>query len=192
MREFACPYGGGLSACGSLRQIKSRRWRYGKLQAVTSPGKCGMSYSHMRRALLLPLLLFLPAACTTAPPSSQADCPQSRSTPTAPAEFLALQNPQAQQGLDTNRARRIFESGSGDSGCVFCHGKTGAGDGVLAGKYSVPPRNFSCAATMQALPDGQLFWAIREGVAGTAMPAHAQLSDEELWLLVGYVRSLAK
>lgn len=162
------------------------------LQASTSPGKCRMPHSLLRTVLLPAVLLFLPAACTTAPASSAAACPQSRFTAAAPAEFLTLENPLPIQSLDRERARRLYESGSGDTGCVFCHGKTGAGDGVLAGKYSVSPRNFSCAATMQSLPDGQLFWVIREGVAGTAMPAHAQLSDEEVWLLVAYVRSLVQ
>lgn len=151
-----------------------------------------MPHSRLCTALLPFLLLFLPAGCSTVPASPEATCPQPRFTVEAPAEFLALQNPLLTQGMDKDRARRLYENGSGDTGCVFCHGRRGAGDGVLAGKYSVSPRNFSCAATMQALPDGQLFWVIREGVAGTAMPAHAQLSDEEVWLLVAYVRSLAQ
>ena len=42
------------------------------------------------------------------------------------------------------------------------------------------------------LPDGQLFWIIRNGSPGTAMPGYGPLSDEQIWQLVLFVRSLSR
>jgi hypothetical protein len=38
----------------------------------------------------------------------------------------------------------------------------------------------------------QLFWIIRFGLPGTAMPPHPRLKDEQMWQLVLYLRQLAK
>ncbi|WBL36151.1 cytochrome c [Tepidiforma flava] len=42
-------------------------------------------------------------------------------------------------------------------------------------------------------PDGQLFRFIADGIPGTAMPAWKEqgLTDEEIWHLVNYLRTLA-
>lgn len=139
--------------------------------------------------LALPVLL-LPAACMSADPRLAA-CPQPRATLVAPDEFLALRNPLADTAYDRERARHIFETNDG-AGCIACHGKKGDGRGRLASRLDPPPRNFACRATMAAVPDGQLFWVIRHGSPGTAMLGHGELSDEETWQVVRYIRELAR
>ena len=97
----------------------------------------------------------------------------------------------------------LRQSGSGNVGATNAlrtRGKSFAlgvllidiGKGVLASQYSPPPRNFSCAKTVADVPDGQLFWVIRFGSPGTAMPPHGQLSDEQVWQVVLHLRRLAK
>jgi hypothetical protein len=54
------------------------------------------------------------------------------------------------------------------------------------------PRNFQCAATVNGIPDGQLFWIIRYGSPGTSMPPHPKLGDEQVWGVVAYLRKLAR
>ncbi len=44
---------------------------------------------------------------------------------------------------------------------------------------------------MESIPDGQLFWIIRNGSAGTGMPAFSDLGDEQIWQLVHFLRTLA-
>ena len=52
-----------------------------------------------------------------------------------------------------------------------------------------PPRNFTCEKVMEALPDGQLFWVIKNGSKGTAMPAHKfSLRDDQIWQLILFIR----
>ena len=50
----------------------------------------------------------------------------------------------------------------------------------------------SCGAMMKEIPDGQLFWIIKNGSLGTGMMAFPGLPDEQVWQLVQYIRSLAK
>jgi hypothetical protein len=62
----------------------------------------------------------------------------------------------------------------------------------LPPRSNVPrPRNFRCAVTINDVPDGQLFWIIRFGSPGTSMPPHRKFTDEQIWELVSYLRTLA-
>jgi hypothetical protein len=53
-------------------------------------------------------------------------------------------------------------------------------------------RNFTCAETMKNISDGQMFWAIKNGIEGTAMPAYPDLADWQIWVLVHYVRQFGE
>jgi len=55
-----------------------------------------------------------------------------------------------------------------------------------------PPRDFTCGETMRDLPDGQLFWIIKNGSPGTGMPAFAGMSDEQAWQIIQRIRTLAR
>ena len=121
-----------------------------------------------------------------------ADCPQPRFTGQAPADYYSRTNPVAatDQGLKT--AQTLFLGTKRQASCAVCHGEKGDGKGLLSAQYDPPPRNFACAKTVNGVPDGQLFWIIRFGSPGTAMPPHSKLSDDQIWQLVGYLRQLAK
>jgi hypothetical protein len=45
---------------------------------------------------------------------------------------------------------------------------------------------------MKDIPDGQLFWIIKNGSQGTGMMSYAGLPDEQIWQLIQYIRWLAK
>ena len=120
------------------------------------------------------------------------NCPQPRFTGQAPQEYLAMANPATPGNAANERAAALFDGSQRIVNCAICHGKTGGGDGPLASQYDPPPRNFSCAKTIEGVPDGQLFWIIRFGSPGTAMPGHRKLKDEQIWDLVLYLRQLAK
>ena len=71
--------------------------------------------------------------------------------------------------------------------CEICHGY--AGDGkteIAAGMYPRPPRLRDVAPTM---PDGEIFYHIRNGIRNTAMPAW-HVPDAQVWQLVAYIRDL--
>jgi mono/diheme cytochrome c family protein len=75
--------------------------------------------------------------------------------------------------------------------CQACHGVTGAGDGPAAAMLR--PRPSDLRVHMAAgHTDGQLYFWITEGFAGTAMPAfRATLSEEERWHVLNFIRTFA-
>lgn len=142
------------------------------------------------------------ATMWTAPPLSAADnypppgeCPQPRFTGQAPPDIYALSNPLPANAETVAAGQRLYRSRPGQVGCVTCHGEKGDGKGVLAQQFSPPPRNFACAQTVKGIPDGQLFWIVRNGSPGTAMsPASAfgKFSDDNVWQLVAYLRTFQR
>lgn len=83
-----------------------------------------------------------------------------------------------------------------DANCVGCHGKTGKGDGAAAAGLTPKPQDHTDGKIMNALSDKYLFDIIKDG--GTVvkkaaiMPASGKkLSDQEIWDIVAYIRSLA-
>jgi mono/diheme cytochrome c family protein len=75
--------------------------------------------------------------------------------------------------------------------CSICHGKTGAGDGNVAVKMAVKPRNL-LGADAKSYTDGRIFHAISAG-RGVMRPYISQIPDPEIrWKIVTYVRSLQR
>jgi alcohol dehydrogenase (cytochrome c) len=84
-------------------------------------------------------------------------------------------NPFAGEGNAVAAGQRLF-----DQNCQSCHGPGGRGE-------SGPALNTGSFGR----GDAELFRTIQEGVAGSQMPPFRQLSDNQLWQLVTYLRSLA-
>lgn len=118
-------------------------------------------------------------------------CPQPRFTGQAPPEYLARKNPLPENPENLVEGGRLFRAGSAGA-CSFCHGEAGSGDGPLSEQFKPPPRDFTCTKTVNDIPDGQLFWIIRFGSPGTAMPDNPQFSDQQIWQVVLHLRQLAK
>jgi predicted CXXCH cytochrome family protein len=71
--------------------------------------------------------------------------------------------------------------------CEICHGYAGDGKTEIGG--GVYPRPPALRDVVSAMPDGEIFYHIRNGIRNTAMPAW-RLPDAQLWQLVAYVRNL--
>ena len=119
-------------------------------------------------------------------------CPQTRKTPTAPQNFLSLQNPLPLNAKNLKSAEKLFQEKAKPIACKFCHGTTGNGEGDPDFVSTPSARNFTCAATMDKLPDGQLFWIIKNGSKNTSMFSFSDLSDNQIWQLVHYIRAFGK
>ena len=119
-------------------------------------------------------------------------CVQPRKTAKAPADFWAKTNPLPSSSSAIKAGKELFLKGAQPVACVMCHGELGDGKGLMGGAFVPPPRNFTCGIMMKELPDGQLFWIIKNGSPGTGMMAFAGLPDEQVWQLIHYIRSLAK
>lgn len=75
--------------------------------------------------------------------------------------------------------------------CTLCHGVRGDGDGLQREGLQPPPRDFRDPGWRAAATPRHVFFAIREGRRGTAMPGWKSLSEQDAWDLTGYVLSLA-
>ena len=118
-------------------------------------------------------------------------CPQNRKTKTAPGGYLRKTNPLVPTKENIQKGKNLFLKDTKPTACKLCHGIQGNGNGSLAKGMEPPPRNFTCGKNMKDLLDGQLFWVIRNGSKGTAMPAHKfSLSKEQIWQLILYIRRL--
>jgi mono/diheme cytochrome c family protein len=72
--------------------------------------------------------------------------------------------------------------------CEICHAYDGSGKtDIGAGQYPRPPALRS--TNILSMPDGEIFYHIRNGIRNTGMPAWG-MPDQELWHLVAYLRHL--
>jgi putative copper resistance protein D len=107
-------------------------------------------------------------------------------------------HPEAEQLV--NAVARSPESVKAGSGiyaklCSNCHGPNGLGNGRLAAAmaaYGGRPSNLTDSDWQHGSSDGEIFAVIRDGVGPDFhMPKfQGKLSDEEMWHVVNYVRSL--
>ena len=119
------------------------------------------------------------------------DCPQIRKTPSAPAAARDQFNPVFASDITLQAGQKLYQNAK-PLACKLCHGEQGDGKGDPDFESTPPARNFTCVATMKEISDGQLFWIVRNGSPNTSMPAFADLSEQDTWSLVYYLRSLSK
>ena len=76
-----------------------------------------------------------------------------------------------------------------DIHCQLCHGTEGLGDGPASVGLNPPVADLVVHVPLH--PDRALFDFIHDGIQGAAMPALGEtLSDDEIWHLVNYIRTL--
>ncbi len=123
--------------------------------------------------------------------AASAQCPQRRATVSAPQLFLEMKNPLEKSDANIEQGRLLFQQNAEPS-CALCHGMSGDGLGQMGAALVPPPRNFTCADTMDSVSDGQLFWIIKNGSEGTGMPAFGNLNEESIWQVILYIRQFAQ
>jgi mono/diheme cytochrome c family protein len=119
-------------------------------------------------------------------------CVQPRKTAKAPEDFLTKTNPLPSSAGSIQAGKELFLKTAQPVACVMCHGEQGDGKGLMGAALVPPPRNFTCGTMMKEIPDGQLFWIIKNGSPGTGMMSFVSLPDEQVWQLVHYIRSLTQ
>lgn len=133
------------------------------------------------------VLCAVPAIVSLAAASVMA---QDHVTPTAPAEYLAMENPFDVDDEDVLKAaKRIYKRK-----CKKCHGASGDGQGSAADEIEIKPTDFTTAGYFEEKKDGQLYWVLEKGSEGTEMEGFGpgtdvNLSEEEMWKLVTYMRA---
>ena len=117
-------------------------------------------------------------------------CPQPRNTKQAPSKYKQKINPLRATTQNIEKGKLLYQVEAKPTACKMCHGIRGNGNGLLARGLEPAPRNFTCKETMEAISEGQLFWIIKKGSKGTAMPSHKfTLSDRDIWQIIYYLKS---
>lgn len=119
-------------------------------------------------------------------------CPQERNTPQAPEAFQGMTNPLDPTPENMRAGETLFKIDAEPTACKVCHGFGGDGMGIIFERLKPKPRNFTCYYTMEDISDGQIYWIIKNGSPGTAMPSFGALDDEQVWQLVLYIRQFGK
>jgi mono/diheme cytochrome c family protein len=103
-----------------------------------------------------------------------------------PEEAERVQNPLKPSQANLPAAQRLYLDK-----CAECHGDSGKGDGSQAKMYDPRPKDFTDAAHMNSVSDGELFYKISEG--HRPMPGFKKrFTEEQRWQLVLFLRSLAR
>jgi mono/diheme cytochrome c family protein len=105
------------------------------------------------------------------------------------AEARAIRNPLPNSSEVMEQGKALY---NGKGGCVTCHGIDGDGKGPAASTMKPSPRNFQHHGFWRHRTEGEVFWAIKYGSAGTAMIAFGSvLSDKEIWAVIQYEHTFA-
>jgi len=102
-----------------------------------------------------------------------------------PANFKSMKNPVAQSDASAKVGMALYTKN-----CASCHGKTGLGDGVKARTLKDFPGDFS-KAEFQSLSDGDIHYKTKTG-RGDMPKYEGKLSDDDIWNVVNYLRTLKK
>jgi len=88
--------------------------------------------------------------------------------------------------------KQVLEDGRNmfDIHCAVCHDKLGTGKTWLDSTYVVQPANLQ-SSTLRDASDGFLYWVISNGF-GTMPSYAADISQNERWAIVRYIRSLQR
>jgi len=103
------------------------------------------------------------------------------------AEARAMTSPLPKSPETVAQGKAIYD---GKGVCFNCHGKDGDGNGPLAAQLNPSPRNFLHHGFWRHRTEGEIFWVIKHGSAGTAMVGFGeQLTEGEIWALIQYIRN---
>jgi cytochrome c553 len=107
------------------------------------------------------------------------------------ADAKAMKNPIPVNDANLAKGKALFE---GKGTCFNCHGKAGDGNGPAGAILNPSPRNFTNCKFHKKRKDGELFWVIKNGSAGTGMVSlvPGTITEEEAWIIINYERTFCK
>jgi mono/diheme cytochrome c family protein len=110
--------------------------------------------------------------------------------PTPPPEYTGKTNPLGSDPNAVAAGQTVYTTN-----CASCHGESGQGDGPAGAALDPKPSNL--IETARGSTDDYLYWRIAEGGPmepfKSSMPAwKGILSEEQIWQVIAYIRSLAE
>lgn len=132
------------------------------------------------------LILFLSAGCTDRNHRNQISF-RAFEKPMVPPEHTVKQSaPFKKPEMNVSilkKGQTLYEGN-----CVACHGYTGNGDGVVTKKGLTAPLSFTSEKLINT-PESHIVDVITNGY-GRMVSLRRKLSEEERWMVAGYVKAL--
>jgi mono/diheme cytochrome c family protein len=103
-----------------------------------------------------------------------------------PADAAKMVNPVKPTPESLAHAKKMY-----GYDCAMCHGATGNGKGDLAADMKPPLKDYTDAAALKDISDGEMFYIIKNGKG--QMPGEGdRLKTDDVWNMVLLVRSFSK
>lgn len=134
--------------------------------------------------IVLPLLLLVAVIFITILQDSNKETSDARVSVEVPEEYKLLENPILADEASLKEGERLY-----GIYCDTCHGKWGESGESVTKSFEVPPSPLS-EEIIGGYTDGGHYYLIAKGVEGTNMRPFWELSDEERWHTINYMRTL--
>jgi len=143
---------------------------------------------YLKTVGLLTVLMFVAA---TAAVAEEKDPLKPRVPADQMADAKAMKNPTPEGEATIAKGKALFE---GKGTCFNCHGKEGKGNGPAGAILNPSPRDFTNCKFHKKRKDGEFFWVIKNGSAGTGMVSltPGTISEEEAWTIIRYERTFCQ
>jgi mono/diheme cytochrome c family protein len=144
--------------------------------------------------VLLALLFFAPSpqqpvappVASAAPVAPAAPAAAAAAAPTIPPEAVRMVNPVRPTAESQTHAKKVY-----GYDCALCHGATGNGKGDVVADLKLTLKDYTDAAALKDMSDGELFYVIKNGKG--QMPGEGdRAKPDDLWNMVILVRSFSK
>lgn len=144
----------------------------------------------MRNLLIISVVMFGLVLISTGCSTGDDGTPQPLEKPAPPEEYSELINPLVMDDSTIAAGNQLYQPN-----CASCHGEDGSGNGPVA--QSLDPEPSDLRLSQAESTDGYLFWRIAEGGIGepfqSSMPGWKSiLTDEQIWEIIIYLRSLGE
>jgi mono/diheme cytochrome c family protein len=144
----------------------------------------------MRKGIVFIFLLVVFSSLAVSQQNQSEQKPAPASPPPAvapvPSEAAKIANPVKPTAESIAAGKKYY-----GYDCAMCHGESGDGKGEVAVAEGYNLKDFRDPETLKNKTDGEMFYILKKGHG--KMPAEpVRVTENELWNLVNYVRSLAK
>jgi len=134
--------------------------------------------------LAVPTLLIITASCS----KDNQNRPQSTTPAISVNVTETTKNPLTDRIVAVAAGKPLYASN-----CASCHGAKGKGDSDFGASLPAKPSNLTINDVVSD-PDGKIFLVIKNGKmknGKVTMPPVKGMTDEQIWQIVAYVRTLA-